>query len=276
MSQVLGTRSAALFFRQEAAAASASRYARPMKARDHAAATAGSAPAPAPSPAPVLQQPPRVPITVGVVEDEHEVRVRFERAVRAHESLSLVFSADTAASALQLAATRPAQVYLVDLGLPDRDGREVIRWICKHQPQASVMVVTVFGDDPHVVSSFEAGAVGYLLKDTPAEQIASSIVELHEGGSPISPSVARHLLKRFNPAEPSSVAAGARAVDDPLSEREREVLKLIEKGLSYEEVAGVMKISGHTVTTFLRRVYRKLQVNSRAEAVYEARQRGIL
>lgn len=213
-----------------------------------------------------------LPITVAVVEDEYEVRTLFELAVRSHPRLSLAFSAGTAAEAIALAGGRPAQVYLVDLGLPDRDGRDLIRWISAQQPSASVMVVTVFGDDSHVVSSFEAGAVGYLLKDTPADDIASRIVDLHEGGSPISPSVARHLLRRFvgrDAAQPSKV-------DDPLSEREREVLKLIEKGMTYEEVAEVLQISWHTVTAFLRRVYRKLQVNSRTEAVYEARQRGIL
>lgn len=213
-----------------------------------------------------------LPITVGVVEDEPEVRQLFERAVRSNPQLSLAFAAASAGQAIALAGARPAQVYLVDLGLPDRDGRDLIRWICAQQPQASVMVVTVFGDDQHVVSSFEAGAVGYLLKDTPADEIARRIVDLHAGGSPISPSVARHLLRRFVGRD----ARNAAAVDDPLSEREREVLKLIEKGMTYDEVAEALQISWHTVTAFLRRVYRKLQVNSRTEAVYEARQRGIL
>lgn len=215
---------------------------------------------------------PQLPITVAVVEDEFEVRTLFELAVRSNPRLSLAFSAGTAAEAISLAVGRPAQVYLVDLGLPDRDGRDLIRWISAQQPAASVMVVTVFGDDAHVVSSFEAGAVGYLLKDTPADDIARRIVDLYEGGSPISPSVARHLLRRFVGRE----ANATQRVDDPLSEREREVLKLIEKGMTYEEVAEVLQISWHTVTAFLRRVYRKLQVNSRTEAVYEARQRGIL
>lgn len=214
-----------------------------------------------------------LPITVAVVEDEHAVRTLFETAVRSHPRLSLAFSAGTAGQAIEMALSRPAQVYLVDLGLPDRDGSDLIRWIHAQQPEASVMVVTVFGDDNHVVSSFEAGAVGYLLKDTPADEIARRIVDLHEGGSPISPSVARHLLRRFVGRD---TPAAAQRADDPLSDREREVLKLIEKGLTYEEVADALQISWHTVTAFLRRVYRKLQVNSRAEAVYEARQRGIL
>ena len=221
-----------------------------------------------------------LPITVAVVEDEHAVRGLFELAVRSHPRLSLAFSAGTAAGAIEAAQARPAQVYLVDLGLPDRDGSDLIRWISAQQPQASVMVVTVFGDDKHVVSAFEAGAVGYLLKDTPMDEIARLIVELHEGGSPISPSVARQLLRRFVGREfgrgIGRDALAASPVDDPLSDREREVLKLIEKGMTYDEVATTLNISWHTVTAFLRRVYRKLQVNSRGEAVYEARQRGIL
>ena len=217
-----------------------------------------------------------LPITVAVVEDEHAVRGLFELAVRSHPRLSLAFSAGTAAGAIEAAQARPAQVYLVDLGLPDRDGSDLIRWISAQQPQASVMVVTVFGDDKHVVSAFEAGAVGYLLKDTPVDEIARLIVELHEGGSPISPSVARQLLRRFVGREFGRDSLAASPVDDPLSDREREVLKLIEKGMTYDEVATTLNISWHTVTAFLRRVYRKLQVNSRGEAVYEARQRGIL
>lgn len=225
-----------------------------------------------PEAAPCAAAAPSLPITVAVVEDEHAVRSLFEAAVRSHPRLSLAFSAGTAAGAIQSAQARPAQVYLVDLGLPDRDGRDLIRWISAQQPEASVMVVTVFGDDDHVVASFEAGAVGYLLKDTPADEIARRIVELHEGGSPISPSVARHLLRRFVGRD----MPASQRVDNPLSEREREVLKLIEKGLTYDEVAAALDISWHTVTAFLRRVYRKLQVSSRTEAVYEARQRGIL
>lgn len=219
----------------------------------------------------MVQAAAELPISVAVVDDEPEVRALFESAVRSHPRLTLAFGAGSAAEAKHLAPLREAQVWLVDLGLPDLDGRELIRWICGRQPDASVMVVTVFGDDRHVVSSFEAGAVGYLLKDTPPDQIALAILDLHAGGSPISPSVARHVLRRF-----VGRGSGPVPADDPLSDREREVLQLIEKGMTYDEVAQALDISWHTVTTFLRRVYRKLQVNSRTEAVYEARQRGIL
>ncbi len=215
---------------------------------------------------------PTLPITVAIVEDEPQVRLRFEDAVRTHPRLSWQFSAANAAEAITLAGQRPADVYLVDLGLPDRDGRDVIRWLVQQQPEALPMVVTVFGDEEHVLSSLEAGAMGYLLKDSPGTEIALSIVELYEGGSPISPSVARSVIRRFT-KPPAGLSSDE---GNPLSRRELEVLRLIEKGMTYDEVAQVLDLSWHTVTAYLRRVYRKLQVNSRGEAVFEARQRGII
>ena len=213
-----------------------------------------------------------LPITVAIVEDEPEVRLRFEDAIRSHPRLAHIFSASHVSQAITLASARPANVYLIDLGLPDRDGRDFIRWLVAQQPDALPMVVTVFGDETHVVSSLEAGAVGYLLKDTPTDEIPQRIVELYEGGSPISPSVARSLIRRFS-NHPFGLPI---AIDNPLSERELEVLKLIEKGMTYEEVSQILGVTWHTVTSYLRRTYRKLQVNSKSEAVFEARQRGIL
>ena len=214
-----------------------------------------------------------LPIAVAIVEDEPEVRRRFEDAVRLHPQLSWQFSAGSAAEAIEHVGRRPADVYLVDLGLPDRDGRDFIRWLVRQQPDALAMVVTVFGDEEHVLSSLEAGAMGYLLKDTPGTEIAERIVELHQGGSPISPSVARSVIRRFSQ---QSADAALLEADTPLRKRELEVLRRIEKGMTYDEVAQVLSISWHTVTAYLRRVYQKLQVNSRGEAVYEARQRGII
>lgn len=222
------------------------------------------------------------PIAVAVLEDETHVRKMFESAITADPGLQLTFSAQTVAQAKAMAQTHAAQVYLVDLGLPDADGREFIRWVTEHQPGASVMVVTVFGDDEHIVSSFAAGAVGYLLKDASADEIALHIAEVVSGGSPISPSVARRMLQHFRaPQAMPASNAGAPAPEpapsgQALSAREHEVLCLIEKGLTYEEIAQLLGITWHTVTGYLRRVYRKLEVNSRGEAVFEARQRGLL
>jgi DNA-binding NarL/FixJ family response regulator len=231
-----------------------------------------------------------MPVTVAILEDEVHVRRMLEKVVNAQPGLQLAFSTQTVKQAKQLALTNTAQVYLVDLGLPDADGREFIRWVNDNQPGASSMVVTVFGDDEHIVSSFAAGAVGYLLKDAPVTEIAQRIGELVAGGSPISPSVARRMLQHFMPSSAAapvkaSITSPAPLTDLPakpgnashfLSEREHEVLRLIEKGLSYDEIAKVLGITWHTVTGYLRRVYRKLEVNSRGEAVFEARHRGLL
>lgn len=242
----------------------------------------GTARADMPAPAPGAVR----PISVAILEDEAHVRRMFESAVRSGPGLALAFSAQTVLEAKALAVTHVAQVYLVDLGLPDADGRDFIRWIAGNQPDALCMVVTVFGDDEHIVSSFAAGAVGYLLKDAPASEIAQHITELVAGGSPISPSVARRMLQHFLPIdkalrESSSATLvpadnAAVPVSRLLSEREHEVLRLIEKGLTYDEIAQALGITWHTVTGYLRRVYRKLEVNSRGEAVFEARFRGLL
>ena len=225
------------------------------------------------------------PINVAILEDEIHVRRLLEQAVQRDPGLQLAFSVQSVQEAIALAQTHTAQVYLVDLGLPDADGRDFIRWVTANQPEALSMVVTVFGDDEHIISSFKAGAVGYLLKDAPADEIALHIAELVAGGSPISPGIARRLLLQFasgheaalqNPKLPPVQILAPTALTNPLSEREHEVLRLIEKGLSYDEIAGVLGITWHTVTGYLRRAYRKLEVNSRGEAVFEARQRGLL
>jgi DNA-binding NarL/FixJ family response regulator len=135
------------------------------------------------------------------------------------------------------------------------------------------MVITVFGDESHVVTAIEAGATGYLLKDSPSERIGQAVLELVGGGSPISPAIARHLLKRFRPANPGTTAAVALP---GLTDREHEVLALLVKGFTYAEIGDLLSISAHTVTSHVKNLYRKLEVRSRAEAVYEALTLGLV
>jgi DNA-binding NarL/FixJ family response regulator len=134
--------------------------------------------------------------------------------------------------------------------------------------------VSVFGDETHVVEAIEAGALGYLLKDGDADYIATSILEMLDGGSPISPPIARYLLRRLQapPADPATSAVPA----PRLSPREQEVLNLIAKGFSYTEIAGLLGLTAPTVATHTRGIYRKLDVHSRGEAVYEALQLGLV
>jgi DNA-binding NarL/FixJ family response regulator len=133
-----------------------------------------------------------------------------------------------------------------------------------------------------VVDSIEAGATGYLLKDAGAGPIAASIHELRAGGSPISPSIARRVLARFRisaaptPPAPALQPAPKDATPSPLTERETEILRLAAKGLSFETIGELTEISPHTVVAHVKKIYRKLAVHSRGEAVYEASQMGLL
>jgi DNA-binding NarL/FixJ family response regulator len=133
-------------------------------------------------------------------------------------------------------------------------------------------VVTVFGDDQHVIDAIEAGATGYILKDSPPGELTRCIRELRAGGAPISPSIARRLLTRMRAPADKPAPAGA----PPLTEREAEILRLIAKGLSFAEVGTALDISAHTVVAHVKKIYRKLSVHSRGEAVFEATQMGLL
>ena len=182
------------------------------------------------------------------------------------------------AAALAVLDAQAPEILLVDLGLPDMNGVELIRHVARRHPRCDVLVVTMFGDDAHVIASIEAGATGYLLKDAASERIVASIHELRAGGSSISRGIARRLLTRFR-VDPSAVdvAGNADAADrSPLSERETENLRLVAKGISFESVGALLAISPHTVVTHVKRIYKKLAVHSRGEAVFEANQMGLL
>ena len=148
-------------------------------------------------------------------------------------------------------------------------------------PTRDVLVVTLFGDDGHVIDSIRAGATGYLLKDALPKDITASILQVHGGGSPISPAIARRVLTSFGEHQNSGPAeklppAERTARPSVLTERETEILRLVAKGLNFKEVAGILAISPNTVITHVKRIYQKLAVHSRGEAVYEANQMGWL
>ena len=219
-------------------------------------------------------------IGVLIVEDEPEFLRRFTNAVQSDADLHLVAAACDGATAMAALRASAPDVMLVDLGLPDIDGVQLIRHAVERHPGLDVLVVTVFGDDQHVLASIEAGATGYLLKDTRIDRIVASIREIRAGGSPISPTIARKVLNRFRspPVAPVAPAGAAAPVadDSPLSARETDILRLVSKGLSCAEVGDHLSISTHTVVTHVKNIYRKLAVHSRAEAVFEASQLGLL
>lgn len=222
-------------------------------------------------------------IKVLVVEDEPGFLQRFCDVIVADPALSLCGAARTVAGACALVDTLSPDVVLVDLGLPDGNGVDVIRHAMARHALCDVMVITMFGDDGHVIDSIRAGATGYLLKDALPEDIASSILQVRAGGSPISPAIARRVLQSFRvsnkPANGESIPrieTIPRASASPLSERETEILRLVAKGLNFKEVGSILSISPNTVITHVKRIYQKLAVHSRGEAVYEANQLGLL
>lgn len=215
-------------------------------------------------------------ISVALVEDDPGTRGRFEAVIHANPQLELVHSAAWARDILAWLAEHPVDVLLVDLGLPDGSGIDVIRECTRLQPACEVMVITMFGDEAHMMKAFGAGAKGYLLKDGTGEDLAAHIMNLRGGGSPMSPIIARKLLGQLGagaPAQPVREPAGAA---QPLSPKETEVLSLVARGFSYGETAGLLNISVHTVHSHVRNIYGKLSVSSKTEAVYEARQLGLL
>lgn len=214
------------------------------------------------------------PISVALVDDDPAMCEALERVIRAEPTLRFAFGASTAAELLAWFESHPVDVLLVDLGLPDRPGLDVIRRCRELQPACASMVLTIFGDEVNMLSAFEAGASGYLLKDGTESDLATHILSLHAGGSPMSPTIARQLLVRWRGRGAGQAVAVAAA--DALSPRETEVLSLIARGFTYAEVATRTGVLLSTVQSHVRNIYGKLDVHNKAEAVFEARQLGIL
>jgi DNA-binding NarL/FixJ family response regulator len=216
-------------------------------------------------------------ISVVVVEFETVLLRRFRNAVSTAPGLRLAGTARSVAQARRVLDETSPNVVLTELALPDGNGLDVIRH-AKHRGEASdVIVVTKFADDEHVIGSLRAGATGYLLKEASSRDVTDAIVEVHAGGAPISPSIARRLLQMsVAHAQQDALESQPDKGSLLLSTRETEILQLIAKGLTFKEVGTILTISPHTVVTHVKRVYHKLQVHSRCEAVYEANHLGLL
>ena len=210
-------------------------------------------------------------IRAAVIEDDPVIVDRLFHALRDAEDIEIVAVARNSVTGLQLIEQGGFDVLLCDLGLPDGSGITLIREMSQRYPEADTIVITIFADQAKVLESIKAGARGYLLKDERLEDCVEGIREIRRGGSPISPIIARQLLQQLKPT-----ATADRPLEEPLSPREAEVLNLLARGFSYSEIAGVMTLSAQTVGTYVKRIYRKLEVNSRSEAVFEASSRGMM
>lgn len=217
-------------------------------------------------------------ISVALVEDDAGTRERMVRVLEQTSRLCLAHAAGAAHDLLDWLANNSVDVLLVDLGLPDLHGLEVIRRARAMSPETEVMVITLFGDEANMMRAFEAGARGYLLKDGTEEDLARHVLTLYSGGSPMSPIIARQLLARLSPlaSSPAQEGAGKPAAPGALSPREHEILVKLSRGYTYNEVARLLEIAPSTVQSHVKNVYSKLAVRSKTEAIFEAQQLGLL
>jgi len=213
--------------------------------------------------------------TAYIVEDDEATRNGLAARARASGVVGVPVAVGSCAAILAALAKAPPDVLLVDLGLPDGNGLDVIRICAERYPAVLVMVLTAFADEHSVISAIRTGATGFLLKDDAAGDIDAHLRQLLTGGSPISPAITRHLIRHLRPApKPGALPNADAAVH--LSSREVEVLTLAHKGFTYGEIARLMGVTSHTVAGYVRRIYVKLAVHSRSEAVYEASKLGLI
>lgn len=207
-----------------------------------------------------------------VVEDAPSTRRWLsEAAACAFPNLTIdsVGSVREATDWLRRHAATPRAVLIVDLGLPDGSGLDVVRAANAAQGERTVVVATIFNDDEHLLSAFKAGAAGYLLKDGDLGAVADRLSRVGAGEPPLSPSIARRLLKHFREAP-------ATADDAMLTPRESDTLRLIARGLTVAETAAELGLKPQTVAGYVKIIYQKLNISSRAEAAREAIRRGII
>ena len=220
----------------------------------------------------------RKPINVVIVEDDNVTRKVFSAAIQSEPALQLVGAFDSVRPALEWLKSTPVDLLLTDLGLPDGSGIDVIRACVRHWPRCGIMVITMSSDDASVLACIEAGAAGYVLKEAGRVDIVRALMDLHSGGSPISPLIARKVLSQLRDAIPANTDLAADDGEEPVSltPRETTILDLIARGDSYGGVARTLCVSVGTVQTHAKNIYAKLAVHSRGEAVFEAQRRGLL
>jgi len=204
-----------------------------------------------------------VSISVAIVEDDVPAREILAGWIRNADGFRCVGEFDDAETALAKLPPEKPSVVLFDINLPGMNGIECVRKLKPRLPDTQFVMVTVYEDANHIFNALSAGASGYLLKQTRRNELLDALKDVHAGGSPMSSQIARKVVQNFYRNETQN--AGGATVE--LSPREREVLELLARGYLYKEIAEMLKISVQTVNTYIRRIYEKLHVRSRAQAV---------
>jgi len=201
------------------------------------------------------------PINVAIVEDSSGTRESLTALLDRSPGLRCVGSHANGEEALRDLPAQSPDVVLMDINLPGMSGVEAVRRLKPALPTTQFVMLTVYEDADHIYNALAAGATGYLLKQTPRDELLDALADVHRGGSPMTSNIARKVVQSFRQA-PSAASAG-----EGLSPREQEVLDLLARGYLYKEIAERLNISVPTVNTYVRRMYEKLHVRSRAQAV---------
>jgi len=209
--------------------------------------------------------------SVVIVEDEADVRQRLVNTINDHPCFDLLAECENEAEGLEALLSLKPNVLLTDLGLPDGSGINIIKAIEQNQLDCEAMVISGFQDEHHVFNALEAGAKAYVHKFDDDQSITEAVLSMLKGGAPISPVIARLMLQKFKPATSIN-----NELPESLTERQLKILKLVSQGFSSKEIAQKLDISYYTVTTHIKNIYSKLQVNSRTEALHEAVKFGLL
>lgn len=212
----------------------------------------------------VLQQHTMEKIRVVIVEDDKEMREGLELIVQSHPSLECLATCPSGEAALETIPVVVPDIVLMDIHLPGISGIECIRQLKPTLPLTQFMMCTVYEDADKVFDSLCAGAAGYLLKNSPPSKITDSIIDLYQGGSPMSSTIARKVIHKFQ------LSAMPNTDFESLTPREKELLDLLSKGYRYKEIADKLFISFETVRTHIHNIYEKLHVQSRTEALNKA------
>ncbi|MEY4384848.1 MAG: hypothetical protein RLY20_131 [Verrucomicrobiota bacterium] len=205
-------------------------------------------------------------IRVGMLEDDPEIRAILAGWLGAADDIKLRWQKPDGEAALESLVKSPVDAMLVDINLPVMNGIEFVRRAKVMAPETQFIILTVYDDTDHIFTALTAGATGYMLKRTPRKELLAAIRDVHAGASPMSGHIARKVVDQFRGAAPPSGPAGPSGLEE-LSPRENEVLGLLAQGLLYKEISSRMDISVFTVNNFIRRIYEKLHVNSRGQAV---------
>lgn len=211
-----------------------------------------------------------------LVEDDEPVRERLAGIIREWPGGQLIAVCATLAAATDAIREHAIDLLITDLKLPDGHGVQAIRMLRASQPEAEAMVISALADDRNVTDAIAAGATGYLLKDSDPINVIDAITQLLAGGSPISSTIARTIVRRLGGRDAERPQAKNDAPGQHLTPREMDILWGIAKGFTYGELADRLEISKQTVPVHIKNIYRKLQANNRSEAVYEASRRGLI